>query len=740
MSTTIPDDTRVKAWRETVAALAAFADWLEREALPSGLVEDVPAWEAFLQRVWPVLGSVWPAESWDDIRAAARRLERLMVEQRVRSALATWLPSVSPASSLLFSDVPDPVGKRSVPPLPPQHVGAIRGIMETMLAEAGVQDAGGGAVTPSLSPRYANATLVEEDSGRRLNPQSALGPGKVVRLRLDMGELSVESAVVDPEPIPERLLPRTDIRLDVMVSSTHFQVGSSRARLGLDQYARGRFILPRDGGPARAPGGRKYLYFFLRVPGGRSVARARIGYYYRNYLVQSQVLIADIGQGEGTHRVEVDYTLSESLVGLEELPARPQVSVVTNDNVDGKHQIVIRSSDEAGHILGRPCTYEVDEYAVGRLIAAMRGVLRKAGVAPVRKRRRRDQLVRDLGELAPLGWQLWNAIVAPRFHELYDVLERYESVVLQVSRPATSSYAFPWGLIYDIPLMSDEELRVCPLVDNWDEAVDMVDGGVRRCPEAPNGHTENTLCPFGFWGYRYPIEQLSSTDRPVTEIPVPRDETFDVVAIETERGVNPADLASHIATLRRLLLAEFPKARLPEARSKATARELLGADIPLVYLYCHGERPGVSAPGVPSAIRREQTYLGIDGNEKLTPTDIAGWVVQWRREDGRKVWDRVRPLIFINACHSAEINPDTLVSYLDAFVGAAHAAGVIGTEVRVDQQLAMDVAAEFLRRMFQGWTVDHALHAVRLDYLAAGNLLGLVYTPYCMADLSFSVA
>jgi hypothetical protein len=328
--------------------------------------------------------------------------------------------------------------------------------------------------------------------------------------------------------------------------------------------------------------------------------------------------------------------------------------------------------------------------------------------------------------------------VAPRFHDLYDVLDRYESVVLQVSRPSTSSYAFPWGLIYDIPIVSDEELTLCPLVAEWDGVAEMVTRGLRRCPQAPEGHAENTLCPFGFWGYRYPIEQLSSTDRPVSEIPIPLDEPFDVLAIQTERGVNPAELADHIEVLRTHLKSVYPRGSLREARDRASARDLLGRDVPLVYFYCHGERPGVSDPGVPSALRRQQTYLGIDGHEKLTPTDFTGWVLQWQRLEGRRVWDGVRPLIFINACHSAEINPDTLVSYLDAFVGTAHAAGVIGTEVRVNQKLAMDVAAEFLGRFLRGWTVDLALHAVRTDYLARGNLLGLVYTPYCMADLSLS--
>jgi len=96
----------------------------------------------------------------------------------------------------------------------------------------------------------------------------------------------------------------------------------------------------------------------------------------------------------------------------------------------------------------------------------------------------------------------------------------------------------------------------------------------------------------------------------------------------------------------------------------------------------------------------------------------------------------VRPLIFVNACHSLAVEPETFVSYLDAFITDGHAAGVIGTEVKVAQPLAMDVADQFFRRLLsRTYTVETALREIRLDYLAAGNLFGLVYTPYCWADL-----
>ena len=93
--------------------------------------------------------------------------------------------------------------------------------------------------------------------------------------------------------------------------------------------------------------------------------------------------------------------------------------------------------------------------------------------------------------------------------------------------------------------------------------------------------------------------------------------------------------------------------------------------------------------------------------------------------------------MFINACHSAELDPAALFNYVDAFVGAGNAAGVIGTEVKVQQDLAMAFAQLFFDGLLTGGaTVAQALHRARMEFLAQGNLFGLAYTPYCWADLT----
>jgi hypothetical protein len=307
-----------------------------------------------------------------------------------------------------------------------------------------------------------------------------------------------------------------------------------------------------------------------------------------------------------------------------------------------------------------------------------------------------------------------------------------DDVVIQVSRPTTASYSFPWGLMYDGTLELEPDLSfdrrkatLCPVVEQWDEVAPMVARGLRQCPEAPHGrHPPNTLCPFGFWGYRYRIEQLPSTRSSLPEIQVGAG-SFQVVSAQTQEVRRPEDLEAHIRELRAALQARFPQADVVEGKDRATIKDLLPQDTPIVYFYCHGERP---LPGSPD------TYLGVGKDEAITALDFRNWVHDWLWE-GKVVWDRLRPLVFVNACHSVEIDPDTLVSYLDAFVGTAAAAGVIGTEVKVNQALGMEVALQFFRRFFQGVGVDQALHEIRLDFLAEGNLLGLVYTPYCWAHL-----
>jgi CHAT domain len=486
---------------------------------------------------------------------------------------------------------------------------------------------------------------------------------------------------------------------------------------GNDNLAHGRFFLPGDGGAAVAEDKSRFINFLLMAPKEAGVAHCRIGYYFRNILVQSQQLTANIGQ-EGGFRIATDFTITRDLTSFENIPERPRISVLTNSNGSGVHQIVIRSVDPQSEKADGE-TLAVNEATLGETMGRLRAALNER--SPATKERRREDLAQDLRVLAPLGWTLYTQLPGQRPYLFGPLADSPETYVVQVLRPTTSGFVVPWALMYEIPLLSDRP-TVCPLISKWDETEPLVTESMRTCPHGP--HLQDVLCPFGFWGFRYAIEQLASSDSPALEVRASA--TCDMVMAQTQFGVDLKALAGHMAAMSTLLRLWLPNAQAREGKDKATIRTLLDHDLPLVYFYCHGERRNVADPNV---------WLSVGQREILTAQEFIGWLVAWRQQR-KLVWNDVRPLVFVNACHSVSIYPTTLVSYVDAFVGSARAAGVIGTEVKVQQDLAASVAEKFFDLLLSGGkTVEAALRKIRFEYLAVGNLVGLLYTPYCWADL-----
>jgi|HubBroStandDraft_2_1064218.scaffolds.fasta_scaffold00281_4 hypothetical protein len=576
-------------------------------------------------------------------------------------------------------------------------------------------------------PRYANAALFDPANTQLLDSRLSLSLGSVVLLRLDIGPLSPESQVTDARPFPDERLP-AEINLDVMLSSTDFGVAPDLDGVmgPLGEIAHGRFFLPANGDHAITPKGSRYLSFYL-VPKSLRQARARLGYYYSNVLVQSQLLVANVGRPGGL-QIITDFTLSDDLTDLESFPRRPRISILTNANGDGTHQVVLRKPGTPFDPNVEGETFSVKDDNIGKTIDDIRTILRDR--APTERRRTQAMLREDLVQLAPKGRELWSQVPGKNPHMFASLEKDPASHVIQVSRPTTSGFVFPWALIYDIPLNTDRP-AICKLVEDWDGKKPLVSGSPRECPRGP--HLENVLCPFGFWGFRYSIDQLSSTKDSVFSIPAP--DEWDFVVAETQYGIGVKALSDHVDQLRITVHKRFPRAKVREGNTKDAIRGLLGSDLPLVYFYCHGEKSYDASPN---------TYLGVGRNESIKATELQDWVQIWLKQD-KVIWNKIRPLVFINACHSLEIHPDTLVSYLDAFVGSARAAGVIGTEARVNQDLAMKVAERFFELLLvqekvvdghsKSFSVDEALRTIRLEYLAAGNLLGLVYTPYCWSEL-----
>ena len=152
------------------------------------------------------------------------------------------------------------------------------------------------------------------------------------------------------------------------------------------------------------------------------------------------------------------------------------------------------------------------------------------------------------------------------------------------------------------------------------------------------------------------------------------------------------------------------------------------ADLEVVYFYCHGKRKQIPGRVVPEPV------LEVGAGDGIRPADLQTWAQGERWPEDH--WEEVRPLVFINGCHTTELTPDLLGDFVRAFVGQ-RASGVIGTEVSIMEPVASQAAEDFLELLYRPRaTVGTALQGMRRRLLAKGNVMGFAYTPYCSASLS----
>jgi SCP-2 sterol transfer family protein/CHAT domain-containing protein len=580
----------------------------------------------------------------------------------------------------------------------------------------------------ATSPRYANVVLLDLNRKGRLYH---LRLGQVAHLRVDIGP-----RLASDVPWPDDRVPLRDLWLDVMLSSAQFAVGSSQKNLGRSHVVHSQFLLPMDRRKAaRTSSGRRFIDFVVRLPGSGDDVRARLSFYYRDALVQSKVLKVQPNEKGRNFTVETDFTVSENLEDVELIDERRRFSLLLNEDNQGTHQVTYRTSGESGSVVGG--TFELRP-AVGDIATELRNAL--ASRAPTRRRRRKKDLVDDLRALAPMGARMYEAFKFGLEDGLANLHTHAGSIVLSISRPSTSAFTLPWSLTYDIFLDSEqlaepESIPLCPLVEDWDESTALIEGLPQSCPaDGEVDHDEGLLCPFGFWGYRYSLELLTRCDKVIHEVQVPGE--GQLAAILSRQVNEPDALQRHVDGLESMFTSAFASAPFQRANDKKQARKALGLPLSLVYFYCHGIRPKKQP---------RETYLAVGNGESISPGDFGGWVDVWMRSLGRRPWETTRPLVFINACHSVEIAPSTVADYVEAFVASGHASGVIGTEVPVDQGLAVDFAQHFfewLTRPPEAGNpvpdVDSALRSARIHLLTSGNLFGLAYAPYCWANLKYT--
>jgi hypothetical protein len=495
------------------------------------------------------------------------------------------------------------------------------------------------------------------------------------------------------------------------------------------------------------------------------------------------VQTSDVVLTEG-NEVEVDFVLTGSFQQVERFTKRavafnPQseqqdqpiaLSLTLNDDGAGTHRIIFKSRlgapngpTSAGVLrsnqLPPPGWTKYDPAAATKALKLARSELlncffirdakgqpnQQASALNPQNGKTRDQFKLDLRAFALLGNTLFDIVTSEIKAEDNGLAAQdwtrqikralRDASIIQVARTEQANYVFPWALIYEHP-MPGGKFEYCPIIDEeWD------DQGVRHAAQAqPNGcpyrdqdtHLENIICPYGFWGLRHIIEQpLSALDKrngtyvlgeAQNEIRVVARIALAVCLTRALKDLQSLD--THLAKVKQI---PGVTAVTPDATDLDTVRSVLQSPA-LVYFVCHGEfDQGANLPYLGVGLQNNETQY------RIYPNAIKGWA-DTDKKPNLAAWAQQRPLVFINGCHTTDLTPGQLLDFVTCFT-YAKAGGILGTEISVQPPVAFEMAERLLDKITRRVPVGQALYETRWELLNKGNLLGLAYTLYCLADL-----
>lgn len=634
------------------------------------------------------------------------------------------------------------------------------------------------------APRVLNANFSDPlKQGQRLQADKGLPAGEPCALLVDVGPVWDDSIVTGQNAFPTQALPQgvTGWDVQVVLVSEDFTPQTSSALIWVPREG-GRSFPYQDGKRAAEPGPAVLSLQAPTFPKRHSspslIARGRLCLYYENNLLQSaRVKVGVVRTPDEVlaepNEIAVDYVLTGGFQQIDRFATRAvkfgkgdkqkahpiALNLTLNDDGSGSHRIIIKSREAAAAapVAGQPPPpgwTKYDPAASAQALNLTRTQLKNcffvrdnSGRANENNQgidanngKSREQFKLDLRALAIEGRKLFRMVTdqiraedkAIQASDWVDSIQTAlaQPSVIQVARTGLANYVFPWALIYDIQL-NMPKIECCKIIDEeWNaNGIRKSSAQTGRCPhESEDFHLENIICPYGFWGLKHIIEQplsaLAGNTFGEAEREIKAGPQLSL-AIGTTRSLSDlALLDAHLGEIKRLLRVNSPP---PDATDITTLRGLLPASS-VVYILCHGEYDDVD----------KQPYLSIGqreggGNYRLYPTQVSGWR-DTKRPPNLKDWRTRRPLIFINGCHTVNLTPGQLLEFVSAFAYAG-ASGVLGTEVSLEPRVAFAVARRLVELLGQQVGVGEAIYTIRWELANKGNLLGLAYTPYCLADL-----
>jgi hypothetical protein len=255
--------------------------------------------------------------------------------------------------------------------------------------------------------------------------------------------------------------------------------------------------------------------------------------------------------------------------------------------------------------------------------------------------------------------------------------------------------------------------------------------------------------PENFWGYRYAIEMrnlLLLGDRPRRRP--------SKIAYAVWRKFGP--LSVRQGTMLAALVATRPDdifvSEPPIEGGELFVTTLDADDLDLLYVFAHGytRARGLGSLAVlkdwlakklagSSATALDDELSALRDNlEEIGRTNADDWIKltqstltykQLLKSRGRL---NRRPIVFLNMCHSAQVNPGLAEGFVSYFLQRG-ACAVVGTECPIPAFFADTFAEQVFKELAKGGSLGKAVYEARKT-CSIGNPLALAYSLYGYAD------